>query len=512
MAANANPLPQEMIDLRDIVLPRVGLRNDPVNVAQRQTTQFIELHGLRSLDDFERLEPYQAKDLVKAYNARYPARSLGILVLNNLTGLIWYAKDMERRGLQKDPNAVDDDILRDGHLAHEAYVQNRDKGENIKQLEKWSEKNDFDDWDRKVTETLSLVYGRQYCPLAYVIRPDKPAGWDPMVDATNDYERLMYQLPLNGTAYNRDNEAVFSYIQLAVLQTPAETWIFDAVAGRDGRAAMEALRLHYEGDAELDVRATKAQQTLDTLTYSSERNMPFETMVTTLNKAYNTLKKQGQEFTDRSKVEQLSKRIKNPGNNIAVSVAINHMTSDPILKNNYTAATQYITSRMAQINSANVNAPGQRNARQISETDTDRNEYNGVDITDPFRTFTKDEWWRQLGKKGRELVEAKKKKQGYKNQRGGHGGGRGRGGRSGTGRGFGRRRGGRGGSNSPQDSANTSRNVNETNTNERASDNNGNGGGNNSSQQSVSTVSVSQASTNNDRGGQNGSRFGSNRL
>ena len=104
------------------------------------------------------------------------------------------------------------DQLRQGHMAYEAYVQNRDKGENIKSLEKWNDKLEFDDWDRKVTETLSLVYGRNYCPIAYVIRPDKPAGWDPEVDAVNNYKRLMYQLPLNGVAYNHDNKTVFSFI------------------------------------------------------------------------------------------------------------------------------------------------------------------------------------------------------------------------------------------------------------------------------------------------------------
>ena len=143
-----------------------------------------------------------------------------------------------------------------------------------------------------------------------MIRPDKPAGWDPEVNAATEYEKLMYQLPLAGQAFEQDNERVFSLIQLAVVQTPAETWIFDAAAARNGRAAMQALRLHYEGEAELDIRATKAQQELDTLVYTNERSMPFETMITRLNKAYNVLKKHGQEFTDKSKVEQLAKRIK----------------------------------------------------------------------------------------------------------------------------------------------------------------------------------------------------------
>jgi hypothetical protein len=95
-------------------------------------------------------------------------------------------------------------------MAYKAYVQNRDKGENIKALEKWCDNYDFNDWDSKVTETLSLVYGLNYCPIAYVIWPDKPAGWDPAVNAVNDYKRLMYQLPLNGIAFEQDNETVFS--------------------------------------------------------------------------------------------------------------------------------------------------------------------------------------------------------------------------------------------------------------------------------------------------------------
>jgi hypothetical protein len=187
---------------------------------------------------------------------------------------------------------------------------------------------------------------------------------------------------------------------------------------------MRALRDHYQGDANLDVRATKAQQTLDTLTYTSEKNMPFETMVTNLNKAYNLLKRQGQEFTDQTKVEQLAKRIKNPTRDVQITVAVETMAT--LHRNDYNAATQYITSRMASINVANVNVPG--NQRRIAEAEVDRTEYNGVDIKDPWRKFTDNEWWRQLGKKGREIVEAKRMKQVGRNHRRGRGyGGRGQG-------------------------------------------------------------------------------------
>ena len=129
------------------------------------------------------------------------------------TWLGWFGMSKTRpveAWLPLDANALVLDNLHHGHLAYEAYVQNHDKGENIKALEKWSNKLEFDDWDWKVTETLSPIYGCNFCPIAYVIRPDRPVGWDPAADATTDYERLRYQLALNGIAYEQDNEAVFS--------------------------------------------------------------------------------------------------------------------------------------------------------------------------------------------------------------------------------------------------------------------------------------------------------------
>ena len=222
------------LEFRDIVLPLCGLVNAGA-VANRQTTLFIAHHGLTTINDMNLLQPEQGKELVKQFNQRHPNSSMGILVQNNLTGLIWYVKDKTRRALPVDPNVMNVNDLMDSYLSFEAYKANRDKGENIKSLEKWTTNHDFDEWDRKVMETLSLIFGRNFAPIAYIIRPDKPAGWDPEVDATTEYEKLMYQLPLAGVAFEQDNERVFSLIQLAVVQTPAETWIFEAAAARDGR-------------------------------------------------------------------------------------------------------------------------------------------------------------------------------------------------------------------------------------------------------------------------------------
>lgn len=107
--------------------------------------------------------------------------------------------------------------------------------------------------DQKVTETLSLIYGQNFCPIAYIIKSDEPPGWNSATEATTEDEKLMYQLPLNGVTFDQDNEQVFSLIQLAVVQRVAASWIHEAIAAWDGHGAMFALQAHYEGKAKLDV-------------------------------------------------------------------------------------------------------------------------------------------------------------------------------------------------------------------------------------------------------------------
>ena len=128
-------------------------------------------------------------------------------------------------------------------------------------------------------------------------------------------------------------------------------------------------------------------------------------MITKLNKAYNALKRQGQEFTKKHKVEQLAKQIRNPSRDVQITVAVKTMWEAH--KNNYTAVTQYITARMAQINSVSVNAPGV-NPHCISKADVNQNKFNGVNIHNPWRKFTDKKLHNQLGERGCKIVNTKR--------------------------------------------------------------------------------------------------------
>lgn len=150
MTAIAAPMLQ-----RNVVLPIVGLKNiDPA--ANRQTTQFMNLHGLVTLDGFMRIEPHQAKDLVKDFQSRYPNQGLCILVQNNSTGLIWWACNRKHQGFPLEAALMNADVLHNGLTTYKKCTQNKEKGNNIKSLPMYNKKADFDDWDKRVQETPTL--------------------------------------------------------------------------------------------------------------------------------------------------------------------------------------------------------------------------------------------------------------------------------------------------------------------------------------------------------------------
>jgi hypothetical protein len=168
---------------------------------------------------------------------------------------------------------------------------------------------------------------------------------------------------------------------------------------------------------------------------------------------------------------------------------------------------------MAQINNASVNAPGAitRRISEVSAANMAQNEWNGVNIRDPWRKFTDNEWFTKLGDRGQELVRAKRRHNSDRGH-GGYGyGGRGRGGR-GRGRGgHGRGRGWNNNGGCVGQSQNNGRSVNETSKGDRVTaPAHGTEG---SIPSTVSTASQSQASTRvgNDRGGQNRNQFGLDR-
>lgn len=518
--------------LHDHILPMVGFSNDGANPNQRQTHQFTTLAQLPNLALYQYLEFEQVKLLIKRYQIRYPNQNVGILVNNNLTGLVWYVKDLARRGQLILPDEVELDDIFNGYNAYKAYVANKEKGENIGKLPKYDDKGEFDEWFERVTDVLNMIYGSYMCPLAYVIRLDQPAGWDPEVDARTENERLVYQLALAGPEYNNDNQEVFKLLKNSVNGTEAQSYIEGFVVAQDGRGAMMELRRRFEGPNANETRCAKALSMLESLIYKNERETPFEALVNKLNRAYVALHKYGgQTFTDIMKVDALAKRfINSSSQNLTLKISLEQMKA--MYRGNYREAVAYMSSKIGEINAANRSITGNprrvsqaTNESSVSVRDSNGNiftSFHDVDLRHPTRNYTEDEMT-ALGFRGRAILKELRR---LANEQSGHPGGRGRGGYGrggggfgrgrgrgfgrgrGRGRGYGGRYGGRnGGGNTNNEGNNRQVNAADRNNNAAAPDAaasapNQNQQGNNNQGNN------NQASSSSNRGNQNGAGYG----
>jgi hypothetical protein len=92
----------------------------------------------------------------------------------------------------------------------------------------------------------------------------------------SDEQRCMYQIPLNGNAYNLDNALVFRKLKAFLVKTPGYTWIESFKASENGRAAFLAWTTHYNGQGELSKHTAIAKAQLNNLFYKTEQSMSFE--------------------------------------------------------------------------------------------------------------------------------------------------------------------------------------------------------------------------------------------
>ena len=186
------------------------------------------------------------------------------------------------------------------------YLKDVDAGSKVTALEKYNSKVEFSSWDDMVTETLDQRMGAQETSISYMIHPIQSASFAPR----NSKEELKYALPLTGSKYRSDNAVVYNMLALATLGTLAYTYVENDKHQLDGRAAMQALCDHYDGDVSTNKKLTKYQGIISNIEYTNERTASWESQLTKLIEAYNWLAtRANQSFTDDIKVIKLCAMI-----------------------------------------------------------------------------------------------------------------------------------------------------------------------------------------------------------
>ena len=93
-------------------------------------------------------------------------------------------------------------------------------------------------------------------PLVYVICNDIVGDYE----YKDEEEVRMYQVPLTGENFKRDNKLVYAMLKSACVRTDAWTWIQDHDKSANGSRAWMSLIGHYNGTGDLNKRLERSEE------------------------------------------------------------------------------------------------------------------------------------------------------------------------------------------------------------------------------------------------------------
>jgi predicted transcriptional regulator len=182
-------------------------------------------------------------------------------------------------------------------------------------------------------------------------------------------EERVYKMAHQGQAYDRDNQKVFEILTQLLSGTMAWTWISSYELKKNGKGAFEALKKHYEGPGQLEIRTGHACHIIKTTHYKPERQFTFESYVTKLSEAFEILNDHEMPKQKREKVEILLDGIQSD-NQIVI-------TAKTTVKMNLTmrASFQVAVDHLLELISSTFHIAsnqGARPARNVSRMETGR--------------------------------------------------------------------------------------------------------------------------------------------
>ena len=389
---------------------------------------------------------------------------LRTMQIKKIQALVFWVKDHHKRNLKVDPEMWTAEEVT-------ATIQRKEAKQNFEKIDidiidpgKCQTDLGWDAWQIAFVNKLNAAtMGAAKVPVAYVIRVDIDDDYE---FGDKEQEVRMYQISLTGENYKRDNKLVYNMLKAASIKSDAWTWIQDHDKTSNGRKAWQSLVTnHYDGTGELSKRIEKSKEEISRLHYKDEKAFPFERYVTRLKENFFILAKYKDEnLTDKQRVDVLMKGIKSTDPSIVA--AKTDIYKD--YRSDFNAATSFLSGLISNLHSGAqldyANRQGKR-TRYVSALDSNdgrggrgrarrgggrygqpsgrggrgrdgrgrgregrgnnKVRINNVDISDPHRNFTSNEWDR-LGAACSVVLQLRNSSSGRGNRESrGNGGGRG---------------------------------------------------------------------------------------
>jgi hypothetical protein len=175
-------------------------------------------------------------------------------------------------------------------------------------------------WSRALKNYLSTILGQDGVPLSYIIRDEEAPDYELEHEIFCDYEQLTVDCaPLSGTIFSADAKTVHQLIHGFIQGETAETWTRRTANRKNGRLDYQALKAHYEGEGNKQIRLDEAEQLRKSLMYKNERVLSFEKFLTSMQKMFQGFYDAGEEYLEPQKIRVLFEKIQSPALQMAKS-------------------------------------------------------------------------------------------------------------------------------------------------------------------------------------------------
>jgi hypothetical protein len=151
-------------------------------------------------------------------------------------------------------------------------------------------------------------------------------------DLTGDEPRQeLYAQPLEGAAFQCNNNTVWALLKSAIITSPAWEWIKQLDGKGDGCLAMNKLHAHYDGPDKRRSQISPCEADIERTFYKNERALSFEKFITKLTGAFQVLAQHGEPYIDQTKLRTLLDKIDSNDPDVIAGVAVIWINNPPLV-------------------------------------------------------------------------------------------------------------------------------------------------------------------------------------
>ncbi|KAI2490682.1 hypothetical protein MHU86_23893 [Fragilaria crotonensis] len=294
----------ENLDGVNFVLQTIGFDLEAERVAIMEA-------GLNQFEDFRYLTEKDITDMASEFGKRTQAQGrivFGLGRTKKLTGIMHWVQDCYRAG--DTPSHEDFDIAILFEALSRAQIRESD---------------------------IDLV---ATTPKQQILN-EFPAE-DEMYSSFN--ERMIHRA-LDGQYYLADSRRVHQLLHGFLQGENTESWIRGIAKYQDGRRDMIALRRHYAGEGNSTRRIADAKKIQTTLHYKSERALPFNKFLDSLQRMFTIFEEENEPLTERAKVDELLTKVQNSGLTAAIAQLRYQLNTTGVT---FTVAANHLNSEVSQ--------------------------------------------------------------------------------------------------------------------------------------------------------------------